>query len=75
MSSATVTRPRRPEAPAAAGCAERLAAWGESRRLAEFRAGRLSRSELFVWAARYPDEVPMVNGELPWIACRLADFD
>jgi hypothetical protein len=32
-------------------------------------------AELFAWAARYPEEVPLVNGELPWIGLRLADLD
>jgi hypothetical protein len=34
------------------------------------RASRYSmnRWERWVYAARYPDEVPLVNGELEWIA-------
>jgi hypothetical protein len=44
-------------------------------RLARYRAGLFSRHQLSVWATRYPDEVPLVNGELPWIALRLADLD
>jgi hypothetical protein len=53
----------------------RLGALGPSKRLEEFEAGNLSRAELFAWAARYPEEVPLVNGELPWIVMRLADLD
>jgi hypothetical protein len=30
-----------------------------------------SRRERTIWAARYPDEVPLVNGEFEWIALRL----
>jgi hypothetical protein len=38
------------------------------------RASRYSmnRWERWVYAARYPDEVPTVNGELEWIALKLA---
>lgn len=38
------------------------------------RASRYSfnRWERWVYAARYPDEVPLVNGELEWIALNLA---
>jgi len=39
----------------------------EDRRLAAFTAGELSVHELHVWAALYPEEVPLINGELPWI--------
>lgn len=41
------------------------------------RASRYSfnRWERWVYAARYPDEVPLVNGELEWIALDLADND
>jgi hypothetical protein len=53
----------------------RFIALGPSKRFAEFEAGNLSRAELFAWAARYPEEVPLVNGELPWIGLRLADLD
>jgi hypothetical protein len=37
------------------------------------RASRyaFSRWERSVWAARYPEEVPLVNGEFEWIALRL----
>lgn len=56
--------------------AERLHAMhSEERRLAAFETGELSVHELNVWAALYPDEVPLVNGELPWIVATLADLD
>jgi hypothetical protein len=37
------------------------------------RASRYSfnQRERWVYAARYPEEVPTVNGELGWIALRL----
>lgn len=28
-----------------------------------------------VWASHFPDEVPLVNDEVEWIALRLADLD
>lgn len=28
-----------------------------------------------VWAGYFPDEVPLVNGEVEWIALRSADLD
>ncbi len=55
--------------------AERIDALGPSGRYRAYQHGLLSRRELFTWAARYPDEVPLVNGELPWIALTLADLD
>lgn len=37
------------------------------------RASRytMTRHERYVYAARYPDEVPTLNGELEWIAATL----
>ena len=39
------------------------------------RASRYSfnRWELWVWAARFPDEVPLINGEYEWVALKSAD--
>lgn len=45
------------------------------RRLAEYRAGLYTRHQLSLWATNFPDEIPLVNGELPWIALGLADLD
>jgi hypothetical protein len=33
------------------------------------------RHQRAVWAARYPDEVPTLNGEAEWIAGSLADLE
>lgn len=44
-------------------------------RLADYRAGRFTRHQLSIWATQYPDEIPLVNDELPWIALGLADVD
>lgn len=55
--------------------AERLARLGPPGRLAAYRAGQLSRAECWDWARRFPDEVPVVNGELEWIALAMADLN
>jgi hypothetical protein len=44
-------------------------------RLANYRAGLYTRHQLSLWATNFPEEVPFVNGELPWIALGLADLD
>ena len=53
----------------------RLSRMGCEGRIAAYRKGRLSRHERAVWAARFPDEIPLCNGELPWLALGLADLD
>lgn len=32
----------------------------------------LGRRERTIWACRYPEEVPIVDGEVQWIALRMA---
>lgn len=44
----------------------------ERRRASRLEFDRWQRS---VWAARYPEEVPLVDGEYEWIAFGLADLD
>jgi hypothetical protein len=44
-------------------------------RLAAYRSGAFTNGERAMWAANYPDEVPLVNDELPWIALTMADHD
>lgn len=46
-----------------------------ARRLADYRAGRLTRHKLSLWATHFPDEPPLINDELPWISLGLADND
>jgi hypothetical protein len=53
--------------PTRTGAPERLTAMGPDRRLAGYEEGLLSVAEMHVWAALWPEEVPLVNGELPWI--------
>lgn len=50
---------------------ERLDAIGCAGRLEHYERGELSIADLSLWAARYPDEVPLVNGEYAWIVSRL----
>jgi hypothetical protein len=44
-------------------------------RIRASRHGGFSRWERRVWAARYPEEVPLLNDEFEWIALGLADLD
>lgn len=52
----------------------RLERMTPSERLAASRAG-FTPHERAVWASRYPDEVPLLNGEYEWIALGSADLD
>jgi hypothetical protein len=54
---------------------EHLGEMDAAERARAARSGELSHAERALWAARYPDEVPIVNGELEWIALTLADLD
>jgi hypothetical protein len=73
--SPLIRRVAPPDAPSVESFIERLERMGYERRLAAYRAGRLTRRERTVWAARFPDEVPLINGELEWIALASADLD
>jgi hypothetical protein len=44
-------------------------------RLSASRHGGFSRHERSIWAAQFPEEVPLINGELEWIALGGADLD
>lgn len=55
--------------------AERLDRLGADGRMERYERGEHSLPDLSVWAARYPDEPPLVNGEYAWIARTLADLD
>jgi hypothetical protein len=37
-------------------------------RLRAYRSGAFTRRERTIWAARFPEEAPLMNGELEWIA-------
>lgn len=65
-----------PPAPSRAeGFLQRLESMSPNERLAAYRSGHFSRSERSLWARTFPDEVPVVNGEVEWIALGLADLD
>jgi hypothetical protein len=51
--------------------AERLDALERAGRLEHYERGELTLADLSVWAARYPEEPPLVNGEYTWITSRL----
>ena len=50
---------------------DRLRRLGQAGRLAAFWANELSRHECAVWAAHFPDEPPLSDGEYLWIAHNL----
>lgn len=39
-----------------------------SQRVAAMRRGELTLEQCSAWAARYPDQVPLLNGEFEYIA-------
>lgn len=49
----------------------RLERMSPAERLRAYRTGALTRAERSAWAGAYPEEVPLVNDELEWIACDL----
>jgi hypothetical protein len=54
---------------------EALARLSPDERLAIYRSGGFTGAERTLWAARYPQEVPLVNDEIEWIALAMADLD
>jgi hypothetical protein len=52
-----------------------LARMSVEERVRAARHGSFDRWERAVWAARFPEQVPLVNGEVEWIALSLADLD
>jgi hypothetical protein len=53
----------------------RLAEMTPQQRIDAARRGAFNRAQRALWVATYADEVPLVNGELEWIALGLADLD
>lgn len=53
----------------------RLEQMGPERRLRAYRSGRMTHAERALWTAHFPEEVPIVNDEIEWIALGLADLD
>ena len=54
---------------------DRLWAMTPPQRRQATREGRFSLGEMLRWAARAPEQVPLVNGEFFFIAAQLADDD
>jgi hypothetical protein len=75
MPSVTPEASRSLVAPNPSPRAARLDQLGAAGRLALYRAGEFGRADLVTWAARYPEEIPTVNGEVEWIGFTLADLD
>lgn len=44
-------------------------------RISASRHCGFTRWERWVWAARFPEEIPLINGEFEWIAANMADLD
>ncbi len=42
-----------------------------ARRRESAAAGEFNRRQLMAWAALHPEEIPLIGGELPWIAVDL----
>ena len=53
----------------------RLARMSPRQRIEASRNGGFTHPDRAVWACRYPDEVPMVNGEFEWLVFASADLD
>lgn len=66
------SRPRKKRPPRTP---EQIVRLGPDARLSLYRRGKLTRQECVIWAARFPGEIPLVSGELPWIALAMADLD
>lgn len=63
-SKSTTRRPRR----ARDATQDPLWALTRDERVQAMRRGELTWAQLFAWARRAPDEVPLVNGEFAFIA-------
>lgn len=65
---------RSPCTPSKPEIVSRLDAMSPAERLTASRT-TFTPHERAVWAARFPEEVPLVNGEYEWIALLSADRD
>ena len=63
MPTATVSASRNLVSSNPSPRAARLDALGAAGRLSAYRDGDLDAADVATWYARYPDEVPTVNGE------------
>jgi hypothetical protein len=46
---------------------------GRAGRLAAYRRGEFDLDTCCLWASRYPDEVPLLNGEFEFIAAKMPE--
>jgi hypothetical protein len=53
----------------------RLKRMSKEERVRAARYGAFTPWERSVWASRFPEQVPLLNGEFEWIALGLADLD
>lgn len=71
MPSATLSVQQRFIPPTTSRFADRLDDLGPDDRLAAFQTGELTCADVAAWYVSYPEEVPTINGEFPWIAATL----
>jgi hypothetical protein len=45
-----------------------------AQRVAAMRRGELTLEQCCAWAARHPDQIPMVHGEWEFIAVRMPEY-
>lgn len=57
------------------GFLARLARMSVEERIRAAREGGFTPWERSIWAARFPEQVPLVNDEFEWIALDLADLE
>jgi hypothetical protein len=77
-SSPTRARRRRTDLPPTARLdtfLARLKRMSKEERVRAARYGAFTPWERSVWASRFPEQVPLLNGEFEWIALGLADLD
>ena len=44
-----------------------------AQRIAAMRAGKLTLEQCAAWAARFPDQVPLLNGEYEYLAAAIPE--
>lgn len=52
---------------------KQLWAMTPSQRIAAMRAGKLTMEQCCAWAARHPEQVPLLNGEFEFIAALMPE--
>jgi hypothetical protein len=67
----TATTLQRPLVPRPPTSPDRLERMSPDERLRAYRSGVMTRAERTVWAANFPDEVPLINDEYEWLAADL----